>query len=234
VAVEPRSVTDSETVLVPGGRDVRATLDAPDADACVVACPPHPQMGGKRSDTRLVAVAETLAPAAATLRFDYGPWDEGRGELADARRAIAWARDRYDAVALFGYSFGGCIALLAAARESRAGDQREPAHGGSEGDATGERHANAEETSLAAVAALAPASRLSADLDAAAELDVVDAPGYVLYGERDTTADWEPVVERARALGWTVESMGADHHFVGQASKVGTKCGEYLLGELGY
>lgn len=219
-------MTDSDTVLVPGGRDVRATLDAPDADACVVACPPHPQMGGKRSDARLTAVADALAPAAATLRFDYGPWDEGKGELTDARNAFAWARDRYDQVALFGYSFGGCIALLAAARESE-GERREPPE--ASGSDHAERHASSNAgTPPAAVAALAPASRLSAALDATAALDAVDAPGYVLYGERDTTAEWEPVVERARALGWTVESMGADHHFVGQAEKVGERCGAFL------
>ncbi len=214
--------TDSERVLVPGRRTVHATLDAPETDACVVACPPHPQMGGRRTDTRLVAVSEALAPAVATLRFDYGPWDEGGGELADARNAFGWARDRYDAVALFGYSFGGCVALLAAARESVEGEPP------------------------AAVAALAPASQLGAELDAAAELDAVGCPGYVLYGERDTTVECEPVVERARALGhparraaedagerrdqgsWCVESMSADHHFVGQSKTVGEKCGSFL------
>jgi alpha/beta superfamily hydrolase len=194
----------SEDVLVPGGRDVRATLDNPDHDACVVACPPHPQYGGRRTDTRLRAVSDALADDAATLRFDYGAWDEGYGELADARNALDWARDRYDRVSVFGYSFGGCIALLAAARESVEGAPPE------------------------AVAALAPASRLATDLDAAAELDAVDCPGYVLYGERDTTAEWEPVVDRARDLGWRVESMPADHHFVGQAGKVGEKVAAFL------
>lgn len=219
-------MSDGETVLVPGARDVRATLDAPDADACVVACPPHPQMGGKRTDTRLRAVSDALAPAVATLRFDYGPWDEGTGELADARNALRWARERYDTVALFGYSFGGCIALLAAARESGSERREPPEVSGSD---HAERHASSEDgSSLAAVAVLAPASRLSADLDSAAVLDRIDAPGYVCYGERDTTAEWEPVVERARALGWTVESMGADHHFVGQAEKVGARCGAFL------
>ncbi|MFC7175855.1 alpha/beta hydrolase [Halosegnis marinus] len=203
-------MTDSETVLVPGGRDVRATLDAPDADACVVACPPHPRMGGKRTDTRLAAVADALAPDVATLRFDYGAWDEGRGELADARNALGWARARFDAVALFGYSFGGCIALLAAARECEDG------------------------TPPAAVAALAPASRLGEGLDAAAALGSVTCPGYVLYGARDTTAEWEPVVERARELGWTVEEASADHHFVGQAGTVGGSAAAFLAAELGY
>ena len=85
----------SETVLLPGARDVRATLDTPEADACVVACPPHPQMGGKRTDRRLQAVSDHLAPDVACLRFDYGAWDEGRGEVADCRNALAWAREEY-------------------------------------------------------------------------------------------------------------------------------------------
>lgn len=206
-------MTDQETSEehpIPGGRDVRATLDRPGGDACVVACPPHPRMGGRRTDTRLRAVSDALPADCACLRFDYGPWDEGYGELADARNALSWADDRYDPVALFGYSFGGCLALLAAAREST------------------DRNAEGEADRPAAVAALAPASRIASDLDAAAELATVACPGYVLYGERDTTADWEPVVERARELDWTVESIGADHHFVGQASKVGQRVGSFL------
>ena len=198
----------SERVLVPGGRDVRATLDSPAADACVVACPPHPQMGGKRTDRRLQAVSDVLAPEMSTLRFDYGAWDEGYGEVADARNALGWARDRYDTVGLFGYSFGGCVALLAAAAESD------------------------EDVPPAAVAALAPASRLADDLDATARLTVIDVPGYVCYGERDTTADWGPVVEQARARDWTVESLSADHHFVGQTEQVGESCGGFLRSAL--
>jgi hypothetical protein len=153
-------------------------------------------------------VSDALPAGVGCLRFDYGPWDEGHGELADARNALAWARDRYDPVGLFGYSFGGGIALLAAARESSDG------------------------TPPGAVAALAPASRLGADLDVPAALAGVACPGYVLYGERDTTADWGPIVDRARALGWTVESIGADHHFVGQASKVGERVAAFLADAL--
>ncbi|ESP88205.1 dienelactone hydrolase family protein [Candidatus Halobonum tyrrellensis] len=207
------------TVLVPGGRDVRATLDRADesergdgattsaeagADACVVACPPHPQQRGHRGDERLRAVSDALGSRGVDcLRFDYGDWDEGYGERADARNAVGWAGERYDRVGLFGFSFGGCIALLAAA-----------------------------EVSVAAVSALAPTARLAEDLDAAAALDRVDCPVQVVYGSRDTTADWEPVVERARDRGADVVELSADHFFVGQAGKVGETAGEWLAGRL--
>ncbi|MCO8267618.1 alpha/beta hydrolase, partial [Haloferax sp. AB510] len=118
----------TETILVPGGRDVRATLDraredgadgtddaADRVDTVVVACPPHPQHQGHRGDARLVAVSDALtARGADCLRFDYGPWDEGYGERADTLRAVEWAAERYDRVGLFGFSFGGAMALLAA------------------------------------------------------------------------------------------------------------------------
>lgn len=199
-------MADSEDILLPGGRDVRATLDAPAAGACVVACPPHPQMGGKRTDSRLRAVSDALD--CACLRFDYGPWDEGTGELLDARTALRWARDRYDTVGVFGYSFGGCIALLAAARDSSA------------------------DTPPAAVSALAPASRIAPGLDAVAELDDVTCPVQVVYGERDDTTEWEPLVERARELHHAVEAFPADHHFVGQATKVATHVAGFFAARL--
>jgi MFS family permease len=50
----------------------------------------------------------------ACLRFDYGPWDGGRGERTDVVNAIGWARERYDRVGCFGYSFGATVGLLAA------------------------------------------------------------------------------------------------------------------------
>jgi hypothetical protein len=201
------SEREREAVLVPGGRDVRATLDAPGGgtDACVVACPPHPQMGGRRTDRRLRTVSDHLTErGVACLRFDYGPWAEGEGELADARNALAWARERYDSVGLFGYSFGGAVALLAAAAES--GDGSPPA----------------------AVAVLAPAARLSAGLDAVAAVADIDCPLQVVHGERDTTVDWEPVVERARGIGAEVVAVSADHHFVGQDAVVGETVGTFL------
>ncbi len=198
----------SDTVLVPGGRDVRATLDGPDGAArVVVACPPHPQYGGRRTDRRLRAVSDALADAGvACLRFDYGPWDEGRGERADARTAVGWAAERYDRVGLFGFSFGGSMALLAG--RDRTAD-------------------------LGAVVALAPAAGVgTADVPAAvSDLVTAGVPVGIVYGERDETADWQPVVERARDLDCPVVGLGADHFFVGQGEKAASAVVD-LLGPL--
>ncbi|WP_049901075.1 alpha/beta hydrolase [Halococcus agarilyticus] len=189
-------------VVVPGGRDVRGTLDRPDGapdestdpelERVVVACPPHPQDGGTRSDRRLVAVSDALRKrGVACLRFDYGNWDEGRGEQSDLKNAVQWAHEHADSVGLFGFSFGATMALCAAP------------------DLEG----------LRAVSALAP-DRGHEGTDAVAALDGIDCPVQVLYAERDTTADWRPVVERARELDLAVTALSADHFFVGQAEKV--------------
>ncbi|ELZ06746.1 alpha/beta hydrolase [Natrialba aegyptia] len=202
-------------VLVPGGRDVRATLTEPDAetDAIVVACPPHPQQGGSRTDSRLVAVADRLREnGVACLRFDYGEWDEGYGEREDVRNAIRWATERYDRVGLFGFSFGASLSLLAPA------------------------DLDAAEPPVAAVAALAPTARLAADLDAVRALESLDCPARIVVGERDTTADWKPVVERAAELGdeneneneFEVVTLSADHFFVGQTDTVAETIGPFL------
>ena len=203
----------SDTVLIPGGRDVRATLDtaASDgsrADAVVVACPPHPQQRGHRGDERLTAVSDALTGRGVDcLRFDYGAWDDGYGESSDADEAIGWAFDRYERVALFGFSFGGTVALVAAA--SRPG--------------------------LAGVCALAPTARLNPDVDAVEALgEVVDhgVPVRVLYATRDSTADWEPVVERAEELGVETAAFASDHFFVGRAGRVGEAVAEFFAPRL--
>jgi alpha/beta superfamily hydrolase len=201
---------NSEDLPIPGGRDVRATLDSPeseDTDAIVVACPPHPQHRGHRGDARLKAVSEALvADGVACLRFDYGDWDEGYGEREDARNALRWARDRYDRVGIFGFSFGTAVAALAA---------------------------SSVEPPPEAVLLLAPTAKLADDLDTVAALDDVEAPVQVVYGTRDDTVDWEPVVERARELGFEVVELGADHFFVGQHEKVADSVSGFLVEHLG-
>ncbi|MDT3434472.1 alpha/beta hydrolase [Haloarcula sp. 1CSR25-25] len=196
-----------DTVGMPGGRRVTASLDRPASDTIVVACPPHPQYGGTRSDSRLKAVSDALAPDIGCLRFDYGPWDEGRGERADAENALAWASERADAVGLFGYSFGAAVALCAAADRDAV-------------------------TEPAVLSVLAPPARLTEHLDAVAALGAVDCPVQVVVGERDDTVDWEPVADRAADLGHAVERLPADHHFVGQADRVGETVGPFLRDHL--
>lgn len=187
---------------IPTSRDVRATLDGPaDADACVVACPPHPRYGGRRSDSRLRAVGDALAErGVATLRFDYGPWDGGRGERADAGATLDWAGERYDRVGLFGYSFGGAVALVVAA----------------------------DREDVDALAVLAPASRLDDGSDACEAVAAVPRPTLVVCGERDETVDCAAVADRARTAGHTVESLPSDHHFVGRRSAVGERVADFL------
>jgi len=205
----------SETVLVPGGRDVRGTLDAAgdtgvgrddsDPTAAVIACPPHPQFGGNRDDRRLRSVCEALNEVGIDcLRFDYGEWDDGYGEREDARNAVRWARERYDRVGLFGYSFGGAMAILAAA-----------------------------DVDVRAVSALAPAAQVAPELDVVNALERLPCRTQVVYGTRDETAEWEPVVEKARELGHDVVECSADHHFVGQDGKIADAVSGFFDVELG-
>jgi len=194
-------------VAIPGARDVRGVLDGSRAaETAVVACPPHPRMGGSRADQRLQAVSDALVELdIACLRFDYGSWDESRGERTDIENALAWARDHFDTVALFGYSFGAGVALLAAADI----DPRP-----------------------AAVSVLAPPARLDDGSETCPAVDAIDCPLQVVYGERDDTVDWEPVVDCAREAGATVEGLSADHHLVGQGSNIGTIVGDFLAATL--
>lgn len=223
----------SDPIFLPGGRDARGTLDvgsegrsetaaavrSPDeasADACVVACPPDPQDGGHRGDGRLRAVSDELGDSGIDcLRFDYGAWDGGRGEREDALRAVAWAGERYDRVGLFGYSFGGAIALSAMARGA----------------------------DVVAVAALAPPARLGPardDADAPPDggggvdtvADLVSIPDSIpigiFYGTRDTVATVGPVVTVARERGAATCEFDSDHLFIGRERQVATAIVDFL------
>ena len=220
-----------KTRRLPGARDVRATLDraetdnsdgldSTDSERVVVACPPHPQMGGDRRDGRVRAVSDALTDRGVDcLRFDYGPWDGGRGEQTDVQNALAWAREEYDRVGLFGYSFGGSVALLAIASLEDGPDCVSVLAPGTGAGRT--------ETSTGP-------EREHAD----ARHDVVDAlealacPVHVVYGTRDDVVDWEPLVEHARESGHTVESVEADHFFVGQQAKVAEWVASFLVEKL--
>jgi hypothetical protein len=196
-----------ETVLLPGGRRVEGTLEDPGesgaARAVVVEAPPHPRFGGSRSNRLLRAVADALVERGlAAMRFDYGEWDDGRGERADVENAIRWGAERYDRVGAFGYSFGGAMVALAAGSVDRP---------------------------LCGVSLLAPAAQV-ADFDPFDTLAAIAAPLQVVYGSRDETAAWESIVEAARERGASVAQFEGDHFFVGQQAAIGESVADHLVG----
>jgi len=108
-----------ETPLADSG----AELPAPAAFA--VVCHPHPLQGGTLDNKVVYTVARAFEQLGApAIRFNFrgvgasgGAYDEGRGETEDALAVIAYGRQRWPGAALWlgGFSFGGVIALRAAA-----------------------------------------------------------------------------------------------------------------------
>ncbi|MFB6311483.1 MAG: alpha/beta hydrolase [Salinirussus sp.] len=189
------------TVAIPGERDVRATHDAADGVALIVACPPHPEYGGSRRDSRLRAVAAALTERGVDcLRIDYGPWDGGHGEADDVAAALDWADTRVDRVGLFGYSFGAGVALRVAADRSE----------------------------LCGVSVLAPPATSIEDGDAATATADIVAPLQIVIGERDETVSWGPVVDAATASGAAIERVPGDHFFAGQSADIASTISTFL------
>ena len=124
-----------ETLFIPGpSGPLEALVETPPADGPVhnvaVICHPHPVYGGTMTNK----VVHMLAKACNELglpavRFNYrgvgksaGAYDEGGGETDDTLAALDWARSRWPDAALWlgGFSFGGAVAIRAAAlREVR-------------------------------------------------------------------------------------------------------------------
>jgi alpha/beta superfamily hydrolase len=113
-----------ESLFVPGpaGR-LEALLEEPDATPTEAAlvCHPHPQHGGTMHNKVVYRIARGLrGTGAVVLRFNYrgvnlseGTYDEGEGELEDARVALSYLRSRYPELpfTVAGFSFGSRIAL---------------------------------------------------------------------------------------------------------------------------
>lgn len=118
----PRKI-ESLFVKGPAGR-LEALLEEPeDRDPVEVAlvCHPHPQHGGTMHNKVVYRVARGLRRAGCVvLRFNYrgvnlseGAYDQGNGEVEDARAALSLLLSRYPTlpVTLAGFSFGSRIAL---------------------------------------------------------------------------------------------------------------------------
>lgn len=123
-----------ESVFIsgPAGR-LEALLEEPEdrapAEAALV-CHPHPQHGGTMHNKVVYRIARGLRRAGAVvLRFNYrgvnlseGVYDEGEGELEDARACLEWLRARYPELpyTLAGFSFGSRIVLRIGCRQAGA------------------------------------------------------------------------------------------------------------------
>jgi alpha/beta superfamily hydrolase len=107
----------------PAGR-LEALLEEPgdrDPVEAALVCHPHPQYGGTMHNKVVYRLARGLRRAGAVvLRFNYrgvnlseGRYDQGIGEVEDARAALSLLLSRYPALpfTLAGFSFGSRIAL---------------------------------------------------------------------------------------------------------------------------
>lgn len=114
------------------GLELEASVAEPsDPTRAIVLCHPHPQMGGTMHAPLLMALQEHLGAANwAVLRFNFrgigtseGESGDGMPELADARGALAAARERWPGLplAIAGWSFGAAVAARVAADEDVVG-----------------------------------------------------------------------------------------------------------------
>jgi alpha/beta superfamily hydrolase len=122
------SKTARELVAGPAGR-LECAIDRPVAapGGVVVVCHPHPQFGGSLDNKVVQTVSRAFLQVGwASVRFNFrgvggseGAWDEGRGEVDDARAVVAASRAMAPfagrPLALAGFSFGGFVAATVAA-----------------------------------------------------------------------------------------------------------------------
>jgi alpha/beta superfamily hydrolase len=114
-----------ESLFIPGpaGR-LETVIEEPEDRApreAVLICHPHPQFGGTMHNKVVHRMARGMRRAGAVvLRFNYrgvnmseGIYDNGIGELEDARAALESLRARYPELpfTLAGFSFGSRIIL---------------------------------------------------------------------------------------------------------------------------
>ena len=120
---------ERRTLAGPAGA-IEALIETPaDAGAAVrafgIVCHPHPLFGGTLDNKVVWTLARAFQQLGApTVRFNFrgvggsaGRYAEGEGETQDLLAVIAWGRGRWPGAALWlgGFSFGGVVALRAAA-----------------------------------------------------------------------------------------------------------------------
>ena len=124
------AATPTRTLTIPGpAGTLEALLDEPatesSPEAVAVVCHPHPLYGGTMTNKVVYSLAKAFNEAgAAAVRFNYrgvgastGTYDDGNGETDDALAVLEWAAQRWPGakLCLGGFSFGGAVAIRAAA-----------------------------------------------------------------------------------------------------------------------
>ena len=124
----------SEAAIIPGpAGDLEAVIDyaqGAKATEIAVVCHPHPLHGGTMTNKVAHMLAKSFNAAGITaIRFNFrgvgrsaGSYADGIGETEDALAVIEWARARWScaAVSVAGFSFGGAVAIRAAAASQPA------------------------------------------------------------------------------------------------------------------
>src|SRR5690242_3470848 len=183
-----------EGILKPEEEDVSPRYAA-------LVCHPHPLGGGTMHNKVVFKVAQTLqALGMPALRFNFrgvghstGNYDEGRGEIDDARYALEYLTRRYPGlpVVMAGFSFGAWIALRVAAADDRV---------------------------QAMIGLGVPARMLDGDY-----LKDSHKPKLFIHGTNDELAPYDLAVkwfEQVPAPKSLVAVEGADHFFQGRLEEV--------------
>ncbi len=108
-------------IPAPHGRLEGLLWEVESPAAAAIVCHPHPQRGGTMHNHVTYRIARAFRDQRiAALRFNFrgvgrstGSYDEGRGELDDARGALEYLLQKYPGLPQIaaGFSFGGRIAL---------------------------------------------------------------------------------------------------------------------------
>ena len=122
-----------ERVTLPGpAGDIEARIETPQGLGRVstfgVICHPHPLFGGTLDNKVVYSLARAFHDlGVATIRFNFrgvgksaGSFADGLGETDDALAVVAAGREKWPDAALWlgGFSFGGAVAIRAAAQAS--------------------------------------------------------------------------------------------------------------------
>ncbi|MFZ0500914.1 MAG: alpha/beta fold hydrolase [Steroidobacteraceae bacterium] len=123
----------AERVRIAGpAGEIEALVEIPADDSAAtgarfgVVCHPHPLYGGTLDNKVVYTLARAFVEVGVpSIRFNFrgvggsaGRYDEGNGETADTLAVIAYGRERWPAASLWlaGFSFGGAVAVRAAAQ----------------------------------------------------------------------------------------------------------------------